>query len=394
MDKSRLRSGFTTGTCAAGAAKAAAVLLLLGERLDFVNIMTPKGTEAVLPLFRAVLEDRKVVCAVRKDAGDDPDVTDGALVFASVEFGKLTGEGFYEWKADGGPEDVGELFLTAGDGIGRVTKAGLSCPVGFPAINPVPREMIFEQVRCVQEQAGRFEPLVITVWMPEGVQLAEKTFNPKLGIVGGLSILGTSGVVEPMSEAALMTTISLEIHMKAAEGKRELILTPGNYGETFLREKLGLSLEAGVQCSNFLKFAFAKAREEGIEQVLFVGHLGKLIKAAGGAENTHSKYGDHRMEILWDCVRQCGKEDEPELKDKILAANTTEEGASLLQEAGICGPVMQEVVRRIKYYGERWSGGRCRVEVVVFTLKHGILGMTGQAGELIEALGGEKIWQE
>ncbi|MFV0238642.1 MAG: cobalt-precorrin-5B (C(1))-methyltransferase CbiD [Lacrimispora sphenoides] len=387
MEKQELRSGFTTGTCAAVAAKAAAAMLLTGSELQHMTLMTPKGRSADLPLFHVVLIQQKAVCAVKKDAGDDPDVTHQAMVFASVQYSDKNEEGQTGgiYRRDG-VEGKDPLFLTAGEGIGWVTKPGLSCPVGMPAINPVPRDMIFCGVEEARKEAGFDGSLTITIWMPEGKKLAEKTFNSRLGIEGGLSILGTTGIVKPMSEEALIATIRLELHMKAVSGKKQVILVPGNYGEAFIQETLGLDLKAGVICSNFIGKALQSAGEEGFHQILFAGHIGKLIKTAGGVPNTHSKYGDRRMEILWDCTAPFS-EDGDGLKDKILTANTMEEAAGILKSLGILEPVMEEVVDRIQGYMTLWSGGR-KVEVVTFSTMYGILGMSRGAMELIGLFSG------
>lgn len=381
MEKYQLRSGFTTGTCAAVAAKAAAAMLLTGNPLQHMKLVTPKGTEADLPLFRVVLNDQEAACGVQKDAGDDPDVTHQAFVFASV--GHFYGDEkealktCYRYDLENGSP----LFLTAGEGIGWVTKPGLSCPIGLPAINPVPRAMIFQGVEEARREAGFEGPLLITVSMPEGKKLAEKTFNSKLGIVGGLSILGTTGIVNPMSEEALTATIRLELHMKAVAGERKVILTPGNYGEAFIKEALCLSMSEGVTCSNFIGEAFTMAGEDSFKEILFVGHIGKLIKVAGGVYNTHSKHGDRRMEILWDCVSSVIP-DSQRLEKEILSANTMEEASKILKEYNILEPVMKEVVHRIQAHVSRWSRG-IHVEVVTFSTTYGILGMSEGAQEMI-----------
>ncbi len=393
MEENKLRSGFTTGTCAAAAAKAAAVMLLTGGELEHMKLMTPKGTEAHLPLFRVVKNREMVSCAVKKDAGDDPDVTNQALIFASVEYGKEQEDGetkkYYSWygeEAGGSP-----LFLTSGEGIGLVTKPGLSCPVGMPAINPVPRSMIFQGVEEARRAAGYEGSLKICIWIPEGRKLAEKTFNPKLGIEGGLSVLGTTGIVKPMSEEALTATIGLELHMKAVAGVKQVILVPGNYGEAFIKESLGLSMESGVTCSNFIGKALEMAAKEGFDRILFVGHIGKLIKVAGGVFNTHSKYGDRRMEILWDItsslLKNSGQENE-ELKHNILTANTMDEGVRMLKEYGVLEPVMEEAVNRIQKFTSHWAGG-IHVEVVTFSTVYGILGKSREAEAFIRFFTGE-----
>ncbi len=387
MEKRELRSGFTTGTCAAVAAKAAAVMLLTGRELQHMKLMMPKGRSADLPLFHVIMKQDKAECAVKKDAGDDPDVTHKAMVFATIKYSdeKEAGQAAGVYRRDG-EEGKGPLFLTAGEGIGWVTRPGLSCPVGMPAINPVPRDMIFRGVEEARREAGFDGSLTIAIWMPEGKKLAEKTFNSRLGIEGGLSILGTTGIVKPMSEEALIATIRLELHMKAVAGMKRVILIPGNYGEAFIQETLGLSITDGVICSNFIGEALKVAGEEGFDQVLFAGHIGKLIKTAGGVPNTHSKYGDRRMEILWDCTAPFS-EGRGGLEDKILTANTMEEAAGILKSCGILEPVMEAVVDRIQGYMTLWSGGR-KVEVVTFSTMYGILGMSRGAMELIGLFSG------
>ena len=383
MDKRELRCGFTTGTCAAVAAKAAAAMLLMGNQLQHMKLMTPKGTEADLPLFHVVMKPDKVSCAVKKDAGDDPDVTDQALIYASVELLNETGDGtslagcsFVREKTG----EFGQLILTASEGVGRVTKPGLSSPVGYPAINPVPRTMIFDEVDEVRREADYKGALLICIWIPEGRELAEKTFNSKLGIIGGLSILGTTGIVKPMSEEALTATISLELHMKAVAGLKRVILTPGNYGESFIKEQLNLPDGEGVTISNFIRQSCTMVKEEGFEQILFVGHIGKLIKVAGGVENTHSRYGDRRMEVLWDCAGEFLGSDK---KEMILQSNTMETAAGILEEMGVLKPVMSEVVNRIKAYMTEWTGG-IPVEVITFSNTLGILSMTPDALKMIK----------
>lgn len=388
MQNQPLRSGFTTGTCGAAAAKAAAVCLLTGEMPEREEILTPKGVLAGLAV-KCVRREENLTCfQVQKDAGDDPDVTNGAWVMASVErsFG-IPEEMWYQ------SEDYPHLYLTGGEGVGMVTKPGLSCPVGKHAINPVPRSMIFGAVEEICEQIDCREMLLIRMMIPQGVELAASTFNPNLGIVGGISVLGTSGIVEPMSEQALLATIRLELHMKAVEGARMVILTPGNYGENFLKEELHLPLTQAVKCSNFVADAMRMAAEEGFQKVLFVGHIGKLIKVAGGVENTHSKYGDRRMEIMADCagtLRETGALKETGalgvLEQQILASNTTEEALDYLEEAGCKSAVMAEAGIRIEQVLALWTEGKITAEVVTFSTVHGILYMSGGADAMIGEL--------
>lgn len=451
-EKKELRKGFTTGTCAAAAAKAAVRSLLGGAREKTVSLMTPGGIEAVFEVWWPGEEPgeaakqsvsgnglaggpgregpgyrrerlgcrrerpgrRREICAVRKDAGDDPDVTDGALVYAAVwmpgEKSVLRKNGTDVSEETESGEHPGiycdcrepvTVYIGGGRGIGRVTKRGLKCPPGYPAINPVPRRMIADAVREVLREYAESRPICVEISIPDGERLAEKTFNPHLGIVGGISVLGTTGIVNPMSEEALLETIRLDIQVHAAEGRRLLAVAPGNYGAAFLLESLGLSMESFVKCSNFVGETFQMLKEAGIREVLFAGHLGKLVKVAGGVMNTHSKYGDRRMEILADCVEEAarqaqekgkgfesfereGKVEYKALAETVLSMNTTDEAAELLKARGVLAPVMEIVTGRIKkVLEERFGLG---TEVIVFSGASGILGMTGGAEDMAERL--------
>lgn len=410
--KRELRSGFTTGTCAAAAAMAAAQALAGGEKKEYVSLVTPGGREAVFEvLWQPEQEDGnskdvrmqdmagqslKRICKVKKDSGDDPDVTNGALIGAAVSFGEDL------WKAEESGESLPGIYcdhsqspavyLTGGTGVGQVTKKGLKCPVGYPAINPVPRQMIAEAVRKALRHCGCERPVYIEIFIPDGRELALKTFNPRLGIEGGISVLGTTGIVNPMSEQALIETIRLDIRVQAAEQRNLLAVAPGNYGEAFLREKMGLSMDSFVKCSNFVGETFAMLREEGIRQVLFAGHLGKLIKVAGGVMNTHSKYGDRRMEILADCLAETWDLVEipgqnrcrAEIMKQILAMNTTDEAAEFLDSLNLLTSVMKTATNRIKSVLEK--AFEIETEVIVFSGSAGILGMTPGAAAFAEQL--------
>lgn len=326
----RLRLGYTTGTCAAAAAKAAAAMLLSGRKIHQVRIVTPGGIALGLDIedisfwqrdpfdgeykkTQADAGDRitAVSCAVRKDSGDDPDVTDEALIYARVAYSGVPG-----------------IRIDGGHGVGRVTKPGLDQPVGEAAINSTPRRMIRQAVleawQLRQETcsgrhkgdrpesgppAGAACPgFDVIISVPAGQELAPKTFNPKLGIVGGISILGTSGIVEPMSDEALLAAIRVEINVRKEEGLTILPAAPGNYGRNFFLEKYGFSLDTAVESSNFIYDTVKMAQNAGFRRMLFVGHIGKLVKVAGGIRNTHSRYGDHRMEILGQIAEEILRE--------------------------------------------------------------------------------------
>ena len=356
-----LRCGYTTGTCAALAASGAARLLLTGQAPPTLRLRTPKGrTVETAPRF-CVLENGAARCGVEKDAGDDPDVTNGCLVVAEVR------------KTDGG------IAIDGGAGVGRVTKPGLEQPIGAAAINRVPRRMIAEAAERERAAANYQGGLSVTVSVPDGERLARKTMNPALGIVGGISILGTSGIVEPMSEKAITDAIAVEIRQAAASGTR-LVLTPGNYGLEFLRQSGIASGVPVVRCSNYVGDAL-DAAAEGFQSVLLVGHIGKLVKLAGGIMNTHSKQADCRNELFCAHAAICGA-DAP-LCRALMDAATTDECISLLDAAGLRRAVMESLLAAIQRRLER------RVDYAVgaalFSNQYGFLGQTDAAERILAA---------
>ncbi|MCC2818052.1 cobalt-precorrin-5B (C(1))-methyltransferase CbiD [Lachnoclostridium pacaense] len=388
-NQKKLRWGYTTGTCAAAASLAAAVMLLGRNRTEQVSVETPKGIRLDLEVEDISMGQRAVSCGVRKDAGDDPDVTDGLVVYSRVSFGR----------EEDGPDDVGKhaggyyehknndicLKLTGGVGVGRVTKEGLSCEVGKSAINPVPRQMIFRQVEDICARYRYRGVLWIEISVPGALEVSGRTFNSKLGILGGISILGTSGMVEPMSETALLETIRLELRQNVLAGHCRLVVTPGNYGEAFLRDHLKIGLEQAVKCSNFIGNTIDMAVEEGAGGILLVGHGGKLIKLAAGIMNTHSSAADGRMEVLAAYGAACGADSC--LVNQILEAITVDEGLRLLEtREGLRDQVMERVMERIEGHLKGRAAGRLEIEAVVFTNERGILGATSGAAVMLERI--------
>ncbi|PST34197.1 cobalt-precorrin-5B (C(1))-methyltransferase CbiD [Enterocloster lavalensis] len=379
----KLRCGYTTGTCAAAASMAAAAMLLGEEAVEQVSVETPGGVRFLLSVEEIRRASGWVSCAVRKDGGDDPDVTHGMQICARVGVAPPEPEtpgGWYEYE-NGGLT----LKIKGGVGIGLVTKAGLSCEVGKHAINPVPRDMIFKHVERVCTGRDFAGTLWIVIFAPEGEARALDTFNSRLGIRGGISILGTTGIVEPMSEAALLATIRLDIRQQAAGGPGTLVLTPGNYGETFVRERLGLDLDRAVKCSNYIGASIDMAVEEGIREVLLVGHAGKLVKVAAGIMNTHSSVADGRMEILAAHGAACGAG--PELVEQILESITVDQALEYMEQVpGLGQAVMDRVIRRMDGCLRRRAGKAMKIEAVVFTNARGLLGRTKGADGLIEKI--------
>ena len=360
-----LRCGYTTGSCATAAAKAAATMLLAGERVATVRIDTPKGVVLELEPLEVELAEQYVSCAIRKDSGDDPDDTNGVLVFAKVE--KVAEPG---------------VHIEGGVGVGRVTKPGLACAVGGPAINPTPRRMITAEVGSVMEQAGYSEGLLVTISIPEGVEIAKKTFNPRLGIIGGLSVLGTSGIVEPMSEKALIETMYVEMRAQKARGNKNLLVFFGNYGEDFTRDVMQLDLEGAVTCSNFVGELLDYAVFLGFETLLLIGHSGKLVKLAQGVMNTHSKYADCRTELF--ALEAMFHGASIEVGQEIYHCLTTDEVTKILKREQIFEPVMDKVNERIDFYMQHRVHGKIKTAAFMFSNVYGILGKTKAADELIQ----------
>lgn len=352
-----MRYGFTTGSCAAAASKAAAYMLLSGREKKEIMIETPKGIAYTAKLEEIHREEDVVCCAVRKDGGDDPDITTGALIFARV------------WYAEQGAQ---EIMIDGGVGVGRVTKPGLDQPIGNAAINTVPRKMIEKEVREICSFFDYKGSLRVEISVPKGKELAERTFNPRLGIIGGISILGTSGIVEPMSSQAILDTIYVELRQKRAMKEQSVIISPGNYGQDFMKRTYGYDLDQSVKCSNFIGNTVDMAVEMGFERMLLVGHIGKLIKVAGGIMNTHSKEGDCRMELLAAYAVEAFVD--PEVIRQMMKCVTTEEAVKLLKKSGKLEVIMQQIVEKICYYLEKRGNSKLSVDCIMYTNELGELG--------------------
>ncbi len=361
-----LRRGVTTGSCAAAAAKAAVWMLLHQRDILQVKITTPKGVELALQTEQIQYSPISARCGIRKDAGDDPDVTHGLLICAEV---KKTEEGF---------------SLLGGRGVGRVTKPGLDQPPGEAAINSVPRKMIEKEVQQVCRDANYGGGIEIEISVPGGEEVAKRTFNPRLGITGGISIIGTIGIVEPMSHQAIVDTIRLEISQLRETGARRVLLTPGNYAEKYVQDELALSLKENVSCSNYIGEAMDFAVEKGFKKILLVGHIGKLIKLSIGMTNTHSSVGDGRMEALAACALEAGA-DIDTLKS-ILRCVTTDAALGILQRVSLVEETMEIVKRRVEDTLLRRLPCDVQMGCICFTKTEGLAGtlfMTKHAEELL-----------
>ena len=371
----KLALGYTTGSCAAAASKAAARMLLTNKIVHFIELTTPRGITLSLEILEATLENGVASCAVKKYSGDDPDVTNGTLVYAKVSFGGNTRER--------------KILIDGGIGVGRITKPGLEQPIGAAAINRVPRQMITDAVIEVMEEYDYYGEIFVEISIPEGVELAKKTFNPRLGIEGGISVLGTSGIVEPMSEEALIASIRLEMQMHRNNGAEYLVISPGNYGTTYLSQNFQVNLEKAVKCSNYLGETIDMAVEMHYKGILFVSHIGKFIKAAGGIMNTHSRCADSRMEILTANALRAGAPIDV-LKD-VLKAVTTDEGLTILKQHGYLETTMKHIMEKIEFYLTNRAYQNLELAALVFSNE---LGELGRFGDIEGMLRKTDAWKE
>ena len=363
----KMRYGYTTGSCAAAAAKGAVEILLENKKIQQVELMTPKGILLNLELLHISQGNGWASCAVKKDGGDDPDATNGLEIYVKAQKTEIPG-----------------IRLEGGQGVGRVTKKGLEQPVGSPAINKVPRSMILKETGEICSQTGYKGGLLLTVSVPGGAEAGARTFNPRLGIQGGISILGTSGIVEPMSEDALIKSIEIEMRQKVENGAEYLLITPGNYGAAYLKEHMELPFEESMKCSNYIGETLDMALDMGVKGILFVSHIGKFVKVAGGIMNTHSRCADSRAELLAANAIRAGISMDG--AKEILDTITTDEALSVILRENLLEPLMKELTDRILYYLNHRTYDRMLLGAVVFSNEYGYLGETKNTRELIRLI--------
>lgn len=335
VNQKLLRCGYTTGTCAAAASKAAVAMLFKQESMDSVAITTPNQTDLIIDVLNPQFNDNVASCSIEKDSGDDPDITNGILVSSKVTL----------------LPDSSEIIIEGGKGVGKVTKGGLDQPVGMSAINSVPRKMIKDSLNELAMQYNYKGGFHVLISVPKGEEIAKKTFNPELGIVGGISILGTTGIVEPMSAKALADSIKVEISVIAAESNESILIFLGNFGKKFTEEDLNLSTKPGIMCSNFIDVALDSSVEFGFKNILLVGHIGKFVKLGIGMFNTHSHNGDGRIETLLSCALEAGANIEI-LKD-IQKCVTTNAVLDILYENDLLDKTMEVLNDRIQHNIDR-----------------------------------------
>jgi len=352
-----LKYGITTGACAAAAAKAA-LITLVSAPVDRVVIPTPIGIRFEIPVKECKkLSDDAALATVVKDAGDDIDATDKIEISATI---RLT--------------DDGKITIKSGEGIGIVTKPGLVVPVGESAINPVPRKMIND---AVKEALPTGKGAEVTINIPEGEKVAKKTLNAKLGIVGGISVLGTTGVVKPLSMEACRRSLVPQIDVALAKDYKRIFLVPGNIGERITKQLFKAPEDSIVQAGDFMGYMLDKAVEKGVREIMLVGHPGKLVKLAAGIFNTHHKMGDARAEVIAAYAGAVGADSE--IIKRILQSNTTEEAAELLKQVNLSRATFDKIAERVKSRVIERIEKKAKVSVIIVSLDGAILGMDENA---------------
>ncbi|PHI29900.1 cobalt-precorrin-5B (C(1))-methyltransferase CbiD [Budvicia aquatica] len=359
-----LRKGYTTGSCATAAARVAALMVLRQQVINQVSIVTPSGVALFLNVEQPLIEGQQASAAIRKDGGDDIDATHGMLIYARVSL-----------------NDGGVIRLEGGEGVGRVTRNGVGLPVGCAAINKTPRQTIEQAVRDV---IGPNRGAEIVIFAPEGEERAKKTYNDRLGIKGGISIIGTSGIVTPMSEESWKRSLSIELEMKRANGLEKIILVPGNHGERFVSQQMSIDGDYVVTMSNFVGYMLQETVRLGFRHVVLVGHPGKLVKIAAGIFHTHSHIADGRMETLISHLALMGAP--VELLQAVDRCDTTEAAIELIAERG-WQAVYHQIARKICFRVDqmlRFSSDKPKCDAVMFSFENQVLGSNRPVSEIVE----------
>ena len=364
----KLRRGYTTGSCAAAASKAAAYMLFAREIIHNIIIDTPSGIRLYIDLHDMELTDSYAKCAVVKDGGDDPDITSGLKVFAMAQ----------ECEPQG-------VFVEAGEGIGIATMPGLKVEPGKPAINPVPMQMIKSEVEKVLPQ-GKGVRIILSV--PGGEEIAKKTYNPRLGIEGGISIIGTTGIVKPVSEEAWKEALLVELNVMVAKNIKNIVFTFGNIGEELFKKHFGINQQYIMAISNFLGSMLEAAVGKQVDSIIVAGHIGKLVKVAGGIFNTHSKIADARMEILAAYAALEGADNQT--VEQIYICKTTEAAMHIIDAAGL-ERIYERIIKNVSERCRQYAYNKIKIGSVLFGADDKLIAMDDNAKEIIQILQDENI---
>lgn len=354
-----LREGYTTGATASAAMKAA-ILAIRGEYPKQVTVLSPQRVELTLPIHSAAAKGRIGIATVLKNAGDDLDCTNGTPVVVTVE---LT--------------DTHKLELKAGKGVGTVTRPGLQVQVGRPAINPGPQIMM----RYIYEElVAPDHGCIVTVSIPKGEELAKQTLNPAIGVVGGISVLGTTGIVKPMSEDAYKRSLAPQVSVVWASGLRTAALCPGRIGER-AAQIMGIPQEAIIETSNYIGFMMEQCVAKGFSKMLIIGHMGKLVKVASGSFHTYNRNSDGRMETMAAYAAMNGAS--PVVVKEIMDCNTTDGAAIIIEREGL-GVVYGQMAERAQVRAERYVFGKARVGIIFAGMDGTIQAVSSRAKEILE----------
>jgi cobalt-precorrin-5B (C1)-methyltransferase len=363
--KGKMRTGFTTGTCATAGAKAALFSIMNQKKTDFVDVTLPKKSQIRIKIKNCKFGKNTATCTVVKDGGDDPDVTHGTEIVTEVI---LTGK-------------PGEIEIDGGEGIGRVTKPGLGLEIGSAAINPTPKKMIRENVSEIAKNLLAKNGIKVMISVPKGRDLATKTDNPRLGIIGGISILGTSGIVVPYSTASFAASIRQSIEVTRAMGDDTVVLTTGGRSEDFSRKIISLPDHCFVQMGDFSGYTVQVCAKKGIKKAYVAGFIGKLAKMSMGVKQTHVKGSKVDMEFLADLAKRCGAPQD--VQDKIKKANTARHVLEIINEEKISGyfdMVCSEAHRQLGKY----SDNKFEIEVIMFDFDGKIIGAFPSSNKYLE----------
>lgn len=349
----KLRYGFTTGSCAIAGAKAACEVLFNNKKFDFIEIKLINGEFLNIEVENLLVKDEYVEVTIIKDAGDDPDITNGIEIRVQVRKIKEN-----------------TINILGGIGVGKVTKKGLNQAIGQWAINSGPRQMIKENLEEYIE--NKDFGVEVKVIVPNGEEVAKKTLNEKLGIIGGISILGSTGIVKPMSEEAFKKSLDIELSVLLKEKtSNEVYFSFGNYGKKFAMEVLKVEEKNILITSNFIGYMLESAGNQGVKELKIIGNLGKVIKVAGGIFHTHNRVADGRMEILTANAMLLGEKQENLLK--IMNANTCEEAIEYIENKELFNFLSDKVKEKCEAYLKR-VGYNMNIEVLIFSNEYGELG--------------------